>query len=104
MQFLDERLNALCQDVMGRLADEGFTHFRTVVVTVRFADFETKSRSHTLPVPTGDRRVLEEEARKLFAPFLDERENPHAKLIRLLGVRVEKLERFGVRTEAPYIE
>jgi DNA polymerase IV (DinB-like DNA polymerase) len=104
VSVLVERLRAICQDVIDRLAAEGFTHFRTVVLTVRFADFETRSRSHTLPSPTGDPRVLEEEARKLFAPFLDERENPHAKLIRLIGIRIEKLERFGVHAQAPLIE
>jgi DNA polymerase IV (DinB-like DNA polymerase) len=104
MSVLVERLRAICQDVIGRLAAEGFTHFRTVVLTVRFADFETKSRSHTLPSPTGQLRVLEAEATKLFLPFLDERENPHAKLIRLIGIRIEKLERFGVHAQAPLIE
>lgn len=103
-RFLTERLTSLCQDVMGRLAAEGFAHFRTVVLTVRFADFETKSRSDTLPSPTYDARVLEEEATKLFAPFLDERENPHGKLIRLIGVRVEKLRRIGLHVQAPLIE
>ncbi len=103
-QFLVERLRTICQDVMGRLVAERFTHFRTVVLTVRFADFETKSRSHTLPFPTNDPQVLEEEARRLFAPFLDERENPGGKLIRLIGVRAEKLERFGVHVQAPLIE
>ena len=103
VQFLFERLRAICQGVNGRLAAEGFTHFRTVVLTVRFADFETKSRSHTLPSPTGDPRVLEEEAGKLFMPFLDERENPHGKLIRLIGVRIEKLERFGIQPHASLI-
>jgi hypothetical protein len=44
--------------------------------------------------------VLEEEAKKLFFPFLDQRENPHEKLIRLIGVRVEKLEQFGAHTHA----
>jgi DNA polymerase IV (DinB-like DNA polymerase) len=103
-EFLVERLRAICRDVMGRLAAEGLTHFRTVVLTVRFADFETKSRSHTLSFPMSDPIVLEEEARKLFLPFLDERENPQGKLIRLLGVRVEKLERFGIHAQAPLID
>lgn len=31
------------------------------------------------------------EAMRLFMPFLDRRENPQRKLIRLLGVRLEKL-------------
>ncbi len=103
-QFLVGRLRTICRDVIGRLIAEGFTHFRTVVVTVRFADFETKSRSHTLASPTYDPKVLEEEATKLFVPFLDERDNPHGKLIRLLGVRVEKLERLGIHAQVPLIE
>lgn len=103
-QFLAARLRALCQDVMRRVSAEGFTHFHRVVLTVRFADFETHSRSHTLPSPVGDLRVLEEEATTLFLPFLDGRDNPLGKLIRLVGVRVEKLERFGVHDQAPPIE
>lgn len=100
-QFLSERLKALCRDVMHRVAAEGFTHFRRIVLTVRFADFETHSRSHTLVSPMRDPKVLEEEATKLFVPFLDKRENPHGKLIRLIGVRAEKLERFGAHVQAP---
>ena len=103
-QTLVERLRTRCQDVVRRVLVEGFTHFRRVVLTVRFADFETHSRSHTFPSPSADLRILEEEATKLFVPFLDERENPHGKLIRLIGVRVEKLERFGVHAQAPPIE
>ena len=68
-----------------------FQTYRTVVVTVRFADFDTKSRSHTLSSPTDSPRLLRFEAMKLLMPFLDRRENPKRKLIRLIGVRVEKL-------------
>lgn len=103
-EFLLGRLKNICQHVIRRLTAEGFTHFRTVALTVRFADFETKSRSHTFASPTCDPEILEEEATKLFVPFLDERDNPHGKLIRLLGVRVEKVERFGVHVQAPLIE
>jgi len=85
-------LDVLAQGVIDRLHREGFHAFRTVVLTVRFADFETKSRSHTLALPAGDRATLHREALKLLMPFLDRRENPRRKLIRLLGVRVEKLE------------
>ncbi|HSN05056.1 MAG TPA: DNA polymerase IV [Nitrospira sp.] len=102
--FLTERLMAMSEDVMRRAIAEGFTHFRTVVLTVRFADFETKSRSHTLSVPTNSLTVLQREAMNLLAPFLDDRENPLSKLIRLIGVRVEKLEQFGVHPQALLIE
>jgi len=61
------------------------------VVTVRFADFDTFTRSHTLTQPAATLRTLTFEAMKLLMPFLDRRENPKHKLIRLIGVRVEKL-------------
>jgi DNA polymerase IV (DinB-like DNA polymerase) len=85
------QLDSLARGVMDRLTLEGFKAFRTVVLTVRFADFETKSRAHTLAVPSNDRGVLKREGIKLLMPFLDRRENPHRKRIRLLGVRLEKL-------------
>jgi len=91
--FLVERLTTLCHDVINRLKAEGFSCLRTVVLTVRFADFETTSRAHTLPAPTSDLQVLQAEAIKLFMPFLDKQENPDGKLIRLIGVRVERLGR-----------
>ena len=91
--ILSERLSEMCKGVISRLSAEGFRRFRTVVLTVRFGDFETKSRSHTLPEPVDDLRTLQVEAMKLLLPFLDRRENPKRKLIRLLGVRLEKLSR-----------
>ena len=102
--FLAGRLRAMCEDVMRRVTAEGFTHVCRVVLTVRFADFETKSRSHTLSVPTNSLMVLQREAMNLLMPFLDDRENSQRKLIRLIGVRVEKLEQFGVHAQAPLIE
>ena len=84
-------LQLLGKGVMDRLQQEGFRSFRTVVLTVRFADFKTMSRAHTMAEPAGDIVTLSREVLKLLLPFLDRRENPHRKLIRLLGVRVEKL-------------
>jgi DNA polymerase IV (DinB-like DNA polymerase) len=91
-QVLVDQLDALGKDVINRLHREGFQAFRTIVLTVRFADFETKSRSHTVATPAGDAATLHREALKLLLPFLDRRENPHRKLIRLLGLRAEKLQ------------
>jgi DNA polymerase IV (DinB-like DNA polymerase) len=89
--FLFERLWGMCRGVLKSLKEEGFQTFRTVVVTVRFADFETHTRYHTLAGPVNSRRVLQFEAMRLLMPFLDRRENPQRKLFRLLGVRLEKL-------------
>jgi DNA polymerase IV (archaeal DinB-like DNA polymerase) len=90
--FIGERLKALCREVMKRFAREGFETFRTVVVKVRFADFETHTRAHTLSKPANQPATLEFEALKLLLPFLDGRENPRRQSIRLIGVRVEKLQ------------
>ena len=89
--YIFQRLWHLCQEVWRRLQAGGFTSYRTVVVTVRFADFDTKSHSRTLPAPSASPRTLRFEAMKLLTPFLDQRGNPKRKLIRLIGVRVEKL-------------
>ena len=86
-----DRLKTLCQSVFSTVRQQGFQTFRTVVVTVRFEDFETKTRSHTLAQPVDRLNRFEFEAMKLLMPFVDSRSNPRRKLIRLIGVRVEKL-------------
>jgi len=91
LEFIFSRLWELCRGVWQRFLADGFHTFRTVVVTVRFADFDTYTRSYTRGEPAASLRTLTFEAMKLLMPFLDRRENPKHKLIRLIGVRVEKL-------------
>src|SRR5207247_10503010 len=86
--FIGDHVKELNRNVIRRLAAEGFTQFRTVVVKVRFADFETHTRARTLPQPADSVTALEREAWKLLLPFLDRRENPIRKPIRLIGVRI----------------
>jgi nucleotidyltransferase/DNA polymerase involved in DNA repair len=90
-QTLLNQLEVLVRGVIERLHHEGFQSFRTVVLMVRFSDFKTTSRAHTLATPASDTAVLRREGLKLLMPFFDRRENPHRKPIRLLGLRVEKL-------------
>lgn len=114
-KMLTDALAALAADVHRRLLDEiaggqersggssssisGTTlkTFRAVAIIVRFADFTTKTRVVTLPKPiaAADPAALptiQFQALRLFMPFLDRRENPERKAIRLLGVLVERLE------------
>jgi DNA polymerase IV (archaeal DinB-like DNA polymerase) len=88
---LSGRLKMICQNVTRELSNNGFRQFGRVVLTVRFSNFETKTRSRTLLNSMRTASELEFEMWKLFLPFLDDRENPGRRLIRLLGVRVEKL-------------
>jgi len=89
--FIVGRLTAMCENIIKRMKEDGFKGFKTIVITVRFAGFETKNRSHTLEKPADSLDKLKREALKLLMPFFDKRENPGNKLIRLIGVRVEKL-------------
>jgi len=91
--FILERVRALIACVFERFSQNGFRTFRTVVLTVRFADFTTTTRSHTSRAALGTRTALDGEALRLLLPFLDARENPGRKKIRLVGVRVEKFSR-----------
>lgn len=89
--FILERLKGLSETVFRRFRRDGFSSFRTVVATVRFADFTTMTRSHTAKKPMTAEKELYAESLRLLLPFLDKRENPQGRKIRLIGVRVEKL-------------
>ena len=90
--FIVERIKELAEDVVRRLDRSDFKTYRTIGITVRFSDFDTKTRARTLAEPASDSGTLNFEALKLFLPFLDKRENPKHKAIRLIGVKIEKLE------------
>jgi DNA polymerase IV (archaeal DinB-like DNA polymerase) len=98
--FVCERARALAGGVFERMRADGFRGFRTVTITVRFENFVTMSRSLTTETVLVTREAVEETAMKLLAPFFDERENPRRRRIRLIGVRVEKLERGSQPAEA----
>ncbi|OHA63425.1 MAG: hypothetical protein A2667_03140 [Candidatus Wildermuthbacteria bacterium RIFCSPHIGHO2_01_FULL_47_27] len=89
--FMVERLRILCKNIISRLGKEGWQSFRTAVITVRFSDFETKTRSQTMLYESCDENSLFLQALRLLLPFFDRRENPRQKKIRLVGIRIEKL-------------
>lgn len=90
--FIVARLKEICSGVIRHLGRSDFKTYRTIGITVRFADFETKTRAHTLSAPASDLATLNFEALKLLMPFLDKRENPKGKALRLIGAKIEKLE------------
>lgn len=90
-QLIIESLSNMAENIIKNLQNEGFKTFCRVVLTVRFADFKTLTRSHTLPKPESCAKVFKNEILKLILPFFDSRENPKRKLIRLVGARIEGL-------------
>jgi DNA polymerase IV (DinB-like DNA polymerase) len=90
------RLDLMAERIIGKLRGKEFKGFRTVTVTVRFSDFQTSNRSHTIKdgirIDDDDApRRFKNEALSLLLPFFEARENPRAKSFRLIGLRVEKL-------------
>lgn len=87
--ILIEKLYKLAERVVRRMKIDGIKGYRTVTIVVRFSDFTTKNRAHSLHDYVDDLKTLQKESLKLFLPFLDRRENPKLKLIRLIGVGIE---------------
>src|SRR5207247_411359 len=93
-RFLHARhFRALARTVWSRLEGHGFRAFRTVTVTVRFENFITFARSRTGLEAWTSEEALCAAALELLLPFLDDRENPRHRKLRLIGVRAEKLSR-----------
>ena len=86
-----EKMEFLCQGVFRSFQASDFQSFKNVTITARFADFETKTRSHTLKKNEKTLKTIKVEAMRLLMPFFDSRENPRRKKIRLVGVRIERL-------------
>jgi len=91
--FVLSRARALAHTVWTRLEGHGFHTCRTVTVTVRFENFITFARSRTGRDACASEETLVATALDLLLPFLDERENPRHRKLRLIGVRAEKLSR-----------
>lgn len=89
--FVLDRFSELAADIIHRMKKKNFSGFRTVVATIRFFDFETKTRSITSPEPMHSQKALESKAIKLALPFFEKRENPERKPIRMIVLRIEKL-------------
>jgi DNA polymerase-4 len=80
-EVLEARGREMAEAVAGALGRRGRAA-RTVVVKLRYADFRTVTRSHTLEAPTDEAEVLWHHARCLLAEALRLRPGP----LRLLGV------------------
>lgn len=90
-KYVFSHMEKMSKDVMARLKNSDFEKFKTVVITVRFSDFQTLTRSHTFKKSSDSQDVLRVEMMRLLMPFFDNRSNPKHKKIRLVGVRIEKL-------------
>jgi len=88
-----ETLKQLSDSVFSSFKKTDFTKFKTITFTIRFADFETKTSSKSFKegISKKDQKKFDIEVLKLVLPFFDQQSNPRKKLIRLIGIRIEKL-------------
>ncbi|MCK4717929.1 MAG: hypothetical protein KAT70_04585, partial [Thermoplasmata archaeon] len=93
-------LRRLVLEVLKELATHGVT-YRTVVLKVRFSDFETLTRSRTYPhhLATAD-GIWEALAR--LTPIIYEKGEKENKKVRLVGVRLSGIEHFKGQTTLDY--
>jgi DNA polymerase IV (DinB-like DNA polymerase) len=80
-----QTLDALCADVQKDVEDQRLL-FKTVTLKIRYENFETHTRSHTLPFLTNRLHDLQKTERELLSgcPRKDRK-------VRLIGVRVSSL-------------
>ena len=82
---IDEIVGKMAQEVAHDLEDRELAA-STIVVKVRYPDFKTPTRSHTLPSPTSDAATIAAVARELVR-----RTEAAKRSVRLLGVGVSNL-------------
>ncbi len=92
-ELLESTLSFLCQKVSKRLRDAGL-HARTVSLTLRYADFNTITRSRTLNEPTGLDVDFLRTTRELFARAWD-----GAAMLRLIGVELSQFSSGAAQLE-----
>lgn len=86
-RVLWQQLREQAVNCSARLKDRGLVG-RTVTVKLRFADFQTLTRSLTLGVSTDDPQLLAEAGAALMRQWWA----PEGRPLRLLGLRVSRLE------------
>jgi nucleotidyltransferase/DNA polymerase involved in DNA repair len=80
-----QALVALCADVQKEVVGQHLL-FKTVTLKFRYENFETHTRSKTLPFLTNRQRDLEKTAKEMLQSYLRK-----DRKVRLVGVRVSSL-------------
>ncbi|MBL7045699.1 MAG: DNA polymerase IV [Parcubacteria group bacterium] len=91
LNFVLQRLSGMTDGIIKSMEKKKFSGFNTVVLTIRFSDFTTFSRSITTKEIMKFPKDLEMKAVKLVLPFFEGVSNPDGKAVRLVGLRIEKL-------------
>ncbi len=86
---VEERVIKMTKDNCNRILNQNLT-FQTVSIKIRFADFETHTKSYTFPHPITNSYEAEKVALKLLRVF---RKKTKIKTVRLVGSRLSNLKK-----------
>ena len=90
-QIIMNMIHELVSGVYKRFTESSFVSFFRISISVRFSNFITVNKSKTLLKPVSSKKELEFIVLQMFFPFFDTRANKKQSAIRLIGVRLEKL-------------
>lgn len=65
--------------------------FKTITLKIRFRDFKTKTRTHSLPCNSSSQKIVEKTIQELLKEYKEIKTND----IRLLGVKISNLTKIG---------
>lgn len=88
-----DEIEALSESVFQTFKESNFSKFKTITITIRFSNFQTKTSSKSFKKGIDNKKEFNINVIKLLLPFLDKRKNPRKKPIRLIGVRIENLDK-----------
>ena len=92
LDLLEQKLDLLSGELASALKSHGHRG-RTVGIKVRYSDFETHTRAHTLQEPICESSDISTVARELLRTFAPSRP------VRLIGVRVAGFEQLRVKAQ-----
>lgn len=87
------RKEGRAEDVHKSLLEDGFL-FKTLTVKVRYKNFTTRTKAHTLEHYTNELSTIKDTSKTLLKEFID------GKVIRLIGVRLSRLEKTRARQKS----
>ena len=87
--LLNETIERMVEDLRQTIKENGI-FFRTVVLKIRYQNFETHTKQRTLENPTDDADAIKNTAKELLMKFFDSK-----KRIRLIGIRLSSLSFSG---------
>lgn len=85
-EFIEKTMDEMIDDSFNQLKEQGFNRYRTITIKVRYEDFTTFTKAHTMIADADSSQQGKNVAKSLLKDFLGKK-----KKIRLIGISLGKL-------------